>query len=182
MLETFAQAGELIGGIGAIAALAYLAIQIRQGNTLAKAQSRQTLLDNFSQLNWEMARDHEMARMISVGLQQWPDLSNSEKTAFDLAMSRYLSNLHNGLLLMEAGMLDKETFDFIADYMLICIPTPGGGNWWNETAMAAPVVREYINRRIKDSVELPGSFKDVVPHWYVLANSTDTTDNRNNIT
>jgi hypothetical protein len=174
LLETLAQAGELVGGLGALAALGYLAIQIRQSNTLAKAHSRQTLLDNFSQLNWEMARDPELARVISLGLQKWPVLSETDKTSFDLAMGRYLSNLHNGLLLMDAGMLDKETFDVIANYMLICIPTPGGSNWWRDTAMAAPVVREYIDLRTKDASGLPGNFKDVVPHWYALADSAHT--------
>ena len=110
-----------------------------------------------------------MARVISLGLQQWPELSNSDKTAFDLAMARYLSNLQSGLLFMEEGMLDQETFDAIADYLLICIPTPGGGRWWTETAMAAPIVRRYIDLRLKSPDELPGSFKDIVPHWYSLA-------------
>jgi hypothetical protein len=172
MLEIFSVVGELLGGIGALAALAYLAIQIRHSNTLANAQSRQTLLDTFSQLNWEIARDNHMAEVISKGLQCWPNLSNSDKTTFDLAMGRYISNLHNGLLLMEEGMLDQNTFDTIADNLLICIPTPGGGKWWKETGMVPPIVRDYINQRLVDSERLPGSFADVLPHWYALARPT----------
>ena len=169
MLEIFSVVGELLGGIAALAALAYLAIQIRHSNSLARAQSRQTLLDTFSQLNWEMARDKHMAEVISKGLQCWPDLPNSDKTTFDLAMGRYVTNLHNGLLLMDEGMLDQDTFDTIADNLLLCIPTPGGGRWWEETAMVAPLVRDYINHRRLDSEHLPGSFADVLPHWYALA-------------
>ena len=68
MLETFSQLGELIGGIGALAALVYLAVQIRQSNTVAKAQSRQTLLDTFSQTDWDMAREVDLPRVFSLAV------------------------------------------------------------------------------------------------------------------
>ena len=109
MLETFAQFGELVGGIGAIAALVYLAVQIRHSNAVARAQSRQTLLDRFSQTNWEVARDAYVKHAIGAGLRRWPDMPDADKTTFDLAMGRYLSNIHNGLLLRDAGMLDAHT-------------------------------------------------------------------------
>ncbi len=105
MLETFAQVGEFVGGFVAIAALAYLAVQIRQSNLLARAQSRQTLLDTFSQTNWVVAQNADLARVLAVGMRRWPDTSDADKTTFDLAMALYLSTLHNGLLLLDAGML-----------------------------------------------------------------------------
>jgi len=169
MFETFAQVGELVGGIGAVAALAYLAIQIRHSNALARAQSRQTLLDRFSQTNWEVARDSYVKRVIGAGLRRWPDMPDAEKTTFDLAMGRYLSNLHNGLLLRDTGMLDAHTFDGTANYMLMCVVTTGGQRWWEETALADPRVREYIDERLARPDTLPGRFDELFPHWDALA-------------
>lgn len=40
MLDSLSQLGEFLGGIGALVALVYLAIQIRQSNAIARAQSR----------------------------------------------------------------------------------------------------------------------------------------------
>ena len=169
MLETFAQVGEFVGGIVAIAALAYLAVQIRQSNLLARAQSRQILLDTFSQTNWVVARDADLARVLAVGVSRWPDMSDADKTTFDLAMGRYLSNLHNGLLLLDAGMLDERTFEGTANYMLIAIATAGGKKWWRDTIFPAPRVREYIEQRLAHPATLPGRFDQLVPHWYALA-------------
>ena len=171
MLETFAHVGELVGGIGAIVALAYLAIQIRQSNLLARAHSRQILLDTFSQMNWEVSRDADLARVLAVGLRRWPDMSDADKTTFDLAMARYLSNLHNGLLLLDAGILDERTFEETANYMLISIVAGGGAKWWRETVFAAPRVREYIEQRLAHPETLPGPFDQVVPHWSALADA-----------
>ena len=176
MLGTLAQVGELVSGLGAIAALAYLAVQIRQSNLLARAQSRQTLLDTFSQTNWEVSRDADLARVLAVGLRCWPDMSNADKTTFDLAMARYLSNLHNGLLLLDAGILDERTFEETANYMLTSIAASGGAKWWKETAFAAPRVREYIEQRFAHPGTLPPGFDQLVPHWAALAEAHGATE------
>ncbi len=169
MLEILAQVGELVGGIGALAALVYLAIQIRQSNALARAQSRQNLLDTFSQTNWEVARNDYVKRVIAAGLQYWPDIPDADKTTFDLTMGRYLSNLQNGLLLRDTGMLDTQTFDETANYMLMCVLTDGGQRWWKDTKFAAPGLRAYIDERIARPATLPGQFDQLVPHWAALA-------------
>ena len=169
MLEILSQIGELVGGLGAIAALVYLAIQLRDSNALSRAQSRQTLIATFAQVTWEVSRDAHMQRVIAIGLRSWPDIPNSEKTTFDLIMGRYLFNLQNGLLLRDAGMLDSKTLDGIADSMLMCVITEGGQRWWKETAVAAPQVREYIEWRLAHPETLPGRFDQLFPHWSALA-------------
>ncbi len=169
MLEIFSQIGELVGGIGAIAALVYLAIQIRQSNALARAQSRQNLLNTFSQTNWEVARNDYVKRVIAAGLQYWPDIPDADKTTFDLTMGRYLSNLQNGLLLRDTGMLDPQTFDGTANYMLMCVITNGGQRWWKDTVFTDPGLRAYIDERLAHPETLPDQFDQSVPHWAALA-------------
>ena len=174
MLEILAQVGELVGGIGALAALVYLAIQIRHSNAVARAQSRQNLLNTFSQTNWEVARDDHVKGVVATSLRHWPNISDAEKTTFDLAMARYLSNLENGLLLRDAGMLDPETFDRTANYMLACVMTDGGRRWWKDTTFAAPELRAYIDERLAQPATLPSRFDQLVPHWAALAERDPT--------
>lgn len=68
MLETLSQIGELVGGLGALLALVYLAVQIRHNNAIAKAQSRQTLIDTWAAGNWDLVRDSELLRAFLPGL------------------------------------------------------------------------------------------------------------------
>jgi hypothetical protein len=170
MLEELANIGEVFGGIASLLALGYLAIQIRQANLLARAHARQTLIDTFAQINTEVARDPSLARAIAAGLRYWPHITNEQKTCFDLNMGRYLMNLNNGLLLVEAGMLDQHVFDEIAENMVMCLPMPGGAAWWKETGMATPRVRKYLDLRVEGAAATPG-FDSAVPWWYALADA-----------
>lgn len=169
MLESLSQVGELVGGIGALAALGYLAVQIRHSYSAARAQSRQTLLDTYADLAWQMSLDRDLARTIAVGITRWPDISSADKTAFDLSMGRFLANLNNGLLLVDAGMLDQEIFDEIGDNMLMSVQMSGGARWWRDTRAASRRVRKYIDARLALPETLPERSDQAFPHWIALA-------------
>ncbi len=168
-LEDLGNIGEFVGAIAVVLSLIYLAVQIRQSNALARAQSRQNLLDTFSQTNWDVARNDYVKRVVAASLRYWPDIPDADKTTFDLTMGRYLSNLQNGLLLRDTGMLDPQTFDETANYMLMCVITNGGQRWWKDTKFAAPGLRAYIDERLAQPETLPGQFDQSIPHWYALA-------------
>ena len=168
MLETLSQIGELLGGFGALAALVYLASQIRQNNTIARAHARQTLIDTWSAGNWELARDAELQQAFAAALSHWPDIPDNQKTTFDLGMSRFLYNIQNGLLLRDAGLLDEEMLEQISDYMVISVLSPAGRRWWNETLFVAPDVREYVERRLATAAGLP-TMNEAMPHWMSMA-------------
>jgi hypothetical protein len=72
VLETLSQIGELVGGFGALVAQINLATQIRQNYVIARAQSRQTLIEPWSAGNWDLARDSELLRAFAAGLSPWP--------------------------------------------------------------------------------------------------------------
>lgn len=79
-------------------------------------------------------------------------------------MSRFLANIENGLLLRDAGLLEQEVLDQTADYMVVAVQSPGGGRWWRDTALAKPVVREYIDGRLSaGDAHLP-AIQDAMPH------------------
>ena len=118
--------GEFLGSIAVVFTLIYLALQIRQNTRSGRAQSRQTLINQWSSTNWELSRDPELLRIYAEALTNWPDLPNDEKTMFDIGMGHYLANIQNGLLLRDSGMLDDGTLDQVAGFMLICIRSSGG--------------------------------------------------------
>ena len=78
MLEQLANLGELIGGLGALAAIVYLAAQVRQSNRIARATSRQQLLDTFYDRGWETGTNPELARVLAAGIVRWQTLSNQD--------------------------------------------------------------------------------------------------------
>ena len=157
--------GEFVGAFAVIATLIYLATQIRQNNIIARAQARQALLDTFSAGNWDLARDTELLKSFAACLSRWPDAPDDQKTKFDIGMSRFLTNIQNGLLLCDAGLLDEKVLHQVSDYMVICVLSPAGGRWWKETSMVVPDVREYIERRLADGDTDMLPINESHPYW-----------------
>jgi hypothetical protein len=167
--ESIGAIGELVAAIATVGTLAYLALQIHQSNTTARAQARQTLIDSWASKNWDLSRDSRMMQAFAEGLSRWPDLSNENKTIFDLGMGAYLANIQNGLLLRDSGLLDADVFDHIANYMVFSVMSVGGGRWWKETTMAPEEVRTYIDARCANVDESMVPLDQAMPFWMAMA-------------
>jgi hypothetical protein len=172
LLEQLANLGELIGGIGALAALIYLAAQVRQSNRIARAASRQKLLDTFYDRTWETGTNPELARVLAAGLMRWDSLSNRDKTTFHAMMTRWVSNVDSGMALREEGLVGDEPVRFIAMAMANCIKSPGGERWWLDTKrdeLVAPALATYLESLLADpSLQIEGFHKSL-PFWAALA-------------
>jgi hypothetical protein len=66
-IQDLGNLGEFIAAMATVATLVYLAVQIRQSNIAARAQSRQTLIDTWSSTNWDLARDSRMLKAFAAG-------------------------------------------------------------------------------------------------------------------
>ncbi|MFT7652305.1 MAG: hypothetical protein ACI9UU_001412 [Candidatus Azotimanducaceae bacterium] len=159
--------GEFVGAIAVVITLGYLAVQIRQNTTTSRAVSRQTLIDGWAATQGQFQNNPDLLLIYAKGITQWSTMPNTEKTQFDVGMAGFLGNIQNGIHLHEAGMLDQETLDTIASFMLTCIRCDGGAQWWKETGFATPQTREYLQNQL----ELGGGITaiELVPHWMAMA-------------
>ena len=169
--DAIGAAGEVLGALAVFFTLFYLALQVRQSNHSARAESRQALIDTFSQLNWAVRGDDELLRLIGKGFTNWSELSNLEKTKFDMYLQPYLANLHKGIGLHRDGVLDRETLDSIGNYMVMFVAMPGGRVWFDQTPMAVPEVKAYVESRFAQPETLPPTAGEALPHWMALAES-----------
>jgi hypothetical protein len=168
-IQDLGSIGEFVAAIATVGTLAYLALQIHQSNTTARAQARQTLIDTWASRNWELARDPRMLHAFAEGLSRWPDLSNESKTIFDTGMGAYIANIQNGLLLRESGLLDAAVYDQIASNMIICVKSVGGARWWKDTSSPSPELRLYVAQRLSENDENLVPIDEAMPWWMALA-------------
>jgi hypothetical protein len=166
--------GEVLGALAVFVTLFYLALQIRHSNHARQAESRQALIDNFARLNWGTRGDEEALRLVAMGFVRWSDLSNMEKTKFEIFLQPYLANLHQGIGLYQDGVLDRETLDSIGNFMAMFIAMPGGQEWFKQTPMAVPEVKRYIEERFARPESLPPNAGEALPHWMALADEVAT--------
>jgi hypothetical protein len=84
-------------------------------------------------------------------------------------MSRFLTNIQNGLLLREAGLLDQAILDQTSNWMVASALSPGGHRWWKETAVVPLEVREYIDKRLANEAGQTVGLSETFPYWMSMA-------------
>ncbi len=166
-IEDVGALGELIAAIATVATLFYLATQIRQSTGVARAASQQALLDTFAEMNAELYRNRDLARLVGAGLMSFEALDDSDKTIFMLVLSRYVVNLEKGILLYNAGLIDQDTLDSVASALVASVRAPGGAEWWATVAMkvSSPLVAEYVDGKLAESTAHFVAWNEYFPFW-----------------
>jgi len=165
-IEAVGSIGELIAAIATVATLFYLAMQIRHSVEATRATSQQALLDTYHDSTWDLGRDMELARLVGVGLVAFDSLDDREKTAFSLVLLRYVGNVEKGLRLRAAGLIDQETLDSVASNLVAALKAPGGAEWWKvAVSFVAPIVVEYLDRRLSDPDDHVIPWNEQIPFW-----------------
>jgi hypothetical protein len=130
MYETLGNLGDFIGGIGVVATLAYLAIQVRQNTSALRTASRQAIVAGM--------RDH-------VRLSLEPGAGTYQQAMLDFpevppeAYRYFTTRVHDLLLffqgahaLYEAGTLESETYEAYLDFVAASMITPGAARYWQQ--------------------------------------------------
>ena len=165
-LQDLGGLGEFIGSIAVVLSLLYLAVQIRQNTKAERATSRQTILDTFYAALWDLGASSERQRVLKAGFANFETLSDQDKAIFQLTLLRYIGNLYNGILLRQSDMVDEETFSIIANTAVSTLATAGGRQWWEASRDgSSPTIRDYIDRRLADTDDLPPPLTDSSPWW-----------------
>ena len=163
--EAIGAIGEIVGAGAVVLTLGYLAISIRQTITTAKIDSRQRVLDRYSDALSNVLAPNILDAMRN-GLQDFGGLSSKDQAAFTLAQTIFANNLLNAMRLRDEGTLDHETFMHISNGFVSGCRSPGGAAWWKtvEPVFPSPLV-DHVNSELA-STDTAGSaidFKGLIP-------------------
>ena len=110
-LTQLANLGEFIGGIAVIATLAYLAVQIRQGQALARAESETKSADLWVMHCLQPALHPGLARIIEVGLADLAALDQEETRRLRWWMMHYFFLVEGMWRKHHQGLLSREAWE-----------------------------------------------------------------------
>ena len=135
-LEDLGNIGELIGGIGVVISLVYLATQIRQNTRSSRTASYQAAVTSISDLTREIGAAPELARIIATGGSELSTLAPNERLQFHflgLSVVRNFENIHYQYM---SGAIDEETWLGWAARIKSSLASPGAQEWWRGQAPA----------------------------------------------
>jgi hypothetical protein len=134
---------ELLGAIGVIASLVYLATQIRQNTRSVQGAAYQSLVVGQQALQ-SVSYDSETAEIIRRGMQDGSQLSETEAFRFNWLISGVVQGYENAMYQFETGMLAPERWQSQIANLRWFLASPGVRAWWStfyKEHLAADFVR-----------------------------------------
>jgi len=162
--ETLGNLGDFVGGIGVVATLVYLAVQVRQNTLALRTASRQAIVAGM--------RDHVRLALEPGGdsfvhaVEAFPEVDPDAARYFATRMNDLLLFFQGAHALHEAGTLEDETYQAYLDFVAASCATPGGARYWDAvrdiyTARMAGALDARIEQgQLRDLTQPPSPLRE----------------------
>lgn len=147
-LEALGNLGDFVGGIGVIATLGYLAVQVRQNTAALRTASRQAIVAGM--------RDHVRLALEPGGdsffrsMEAYPEVSPDDSRYYTTRMNDLLLFFQGAHALHEAGTLEDETYEAYLGFVAAMVCTPGGTRFWQQVrGIFTPRMAAALDARIE---------------------------------
>jgi hypothetical protein len=162
--EAIGAVGEIVGGLGVLASLVYLATQIRHNTRSLEAVSLQSVLDGPRDRYFlPQAANAEISDIFARGLNALDNLDATEKRRFFFLMFEQLFQMQHVMQLHERGMLAEADYEAWIKYTAALLTTPGGAALWpHAAAVITPTIRDLMNDFLERNPDHP-SMIELVP-------------------
>ena len=130
-METLANVGELLGGLGVLISLVFLAIQLRNGNELARADSQRQARHAWQENLFYMSDNSREVREFLHGYNEMQPDSQFKAAHALIGMGNHLDLL---LKLEKKGLETPDNVRYMRDAFVGLMSTRGGNKFWNDMA------------------------------------------------
>ena len=122
--------GELLGAIGVIASLLYLARQMRSAAADARRVAAQAVLAKLNASYQGVSANHQLADVFSRGSANLSALSPEEATQFSALLLSFVRPYEELLYYKRVGAVEDWVWESVELVILPQMTTPGGLEWW----------------------------------------------------
>ena len=122
--------GEILGAMGVIVTLAYLASQIRQNTRAMHSQSAQSLAEAGAAMNAMIIEDADVARIFRTGLSKYQELSGDDRLRFRFLIGQWMLAYESVYVQHKLGTIDRQIFDARMNNLRLWLSTEGGSRAW----------------------------------------------------
>jgi hypothetical protein len=145
-IEDLGNIGELLGAIGVIVSLIYVALQIRQNTKSVRAATFQEAMRDIAAVADLAAHDPELARIWFSGVRDLESLEWAERHRFGAYMLAFFRRVENVVYQTEQGILDRQSWEGFQEALKRIFSHPGAVAWWQRS-------RHAFNRQLQEFVE-----------------------------
>ncbi len=129
-LQTLANVGEFLGGLGVIVSLIYLAVQIRGNTSSQQSETYARSLERMASMQAFMSKDHASTKMFSEGLNDPSQLTITQKIQFSWVLTEMFGNIEFMFFQSEQRNIPAELWDRWVETLKWWLTFPGVVAWW----------------------------------------------------
>jgi hypothetical protein len=164
-LDALGNIGEIVGALGVIISLGYLAGQIRQNTKAIKASSHHSLNDAFNAYLKLLIENERAAQILAVGVRDIRELDERQRDTFYAVLSMLFNHFENTHMHYRQGLLDDEQWRRWALAIGWYAGFPGIEIWWKNRAGIFPsAFREMVEaQRVRLGPTNPDQWAPAAP-------------------
>ena len=121
---------ELLGAIGVIASLIYLATQIRQSREQMRAATYQQMHEQLTERASWASQSPEIEQAVRLGMADFERLSEEDAFRFVLWATGFLMACENAHYQYRVGMLEEDRWRVHRASLKAIFSNPGLAQWW----------------------------------------------------
>ena len=163
-METLANIGEILGGLGVLISLIFLAIQIRSGNELARADSQRQARHAWQENLFYMSDNSRDVRQFLHDYEEMEPDGQMKGAHALIGMGNHLDLL---LKLEKRGLETPDNVRFMTDAFVGLVSTKGGNKFWRDMVsidMFGDDLLKEVNLRLEE-LEVPNTNLPEVLPW-----------------
>lgn len=122
--------GRMLGAVGVIVSIIYLAAQIRNQNKESQRAAINVLTSHGSDLNRTLVENRDLAALWLRALQSFDELDGTSKLRFSAHLGRLLRMADSLYLAVLDGILDKRLWRGYERTLAETVAYPGFQSWW----------------------------------------------------
>jgi len=142
---------ELVGAVGVVASLIYLASQIRHNSRSVEAATNHAIVRARNELNIAVATRPALSELLRRGASSFDSLQPDESQRYDLCMISNLNIFEDAYVQYSKGLATREFWEENVSVLGLIFSLPGPQQWWRANAHAHvmnPMFRQTIEASI----------------------------------
>lgn len=150
--EAIGAIGEILGAIGVIVTLGYLASQIRQNTKATRSQSVQSLAESGATMNAMIIEEPDVARVFLAGMSDYRTLSTEDRLRYRFLIGQWLLAFEAVYIQHSMGTVDRHVFDSRMRLLEDWLNNEGGLAAWNAAKLGfSEEYVQYIQNNVINS-------------------------------
>ena len=114
-LQQPAELGGAMGGVGVVASIVYVSIQIRHNTRAVRASAFQQVVNSLAAISFDIAKDRNVVDLYLRARQNFSALSHVERAQYSLMLMSFLRRTENVFFQTEIRMVENEHWSGIRE-------------------------------------------------------------------